>query len=804
MPPPPLVLSSAEARALLAQLTATPADVLAHHKKSKANGDANALLRDNALERARVVLSSDVSVGDCSVLLTRSQLVTIQVKHGAIVRVEACGANENEKTHSHLAFAVARSQEEEEEEEDDDDDDGGGGVTLSPTLAHNLGLEVERLQAMGADAYVTVRPCSDEVQEASGVALRVYKLPQDARVRTLDRAASATKSTASSTDDAAEALRLHFTKADRLIAVGDVVVVDSNVEDRQTGRLFVVASVEGTSTPGTTTTFHVRHNNSTEIRLLAGAETHAHGVPAHAIHTMPVLLPELARRTARALCVHGGACVRVRRRLADVHHAASPILVHAGSTGEDHRALADAVREAARVVSLASFELDLREVVASKGGGKASQGGGRALLGAAVDAVEQLQVYAPCALILVGFEVVAARDEVDGAPAMADWWRGVVEANACGGVSIVATSRRAPIDLPWELRRGFVAEFGVDVAPNLEDRKVLLRRCFVHGSATDAAIENAALASAGLGRGALVAACADACSTAARSRKHADDDAIAKLEPALKASRAAARGALGAAGVPCVRWDAVGGLEEAKLALRQAISLPILEPERYRCARLTGVLLHGPPGTGKTLLAKAVATECQTNFISVKGPELLNMYVGESERSVRKVFERARACAPCVIFFDEVDALAPARGGGGDGSGGVLDRVVAALAAELDGAAAGGLSSGSFVVAMAATNRPDLVDPALLRAGRFERRVYVGAPQGAARAEVLRAQMRGMHLADDVDAVELAELAPARVSGADLYGVAADAWMRAAKRASAAGETQVVVHRDDFLGAMAL
>ena len=151
-----------------------------------------------------------------------------------------------------------------------------------------------------------------------------------------------------------------------------------------------------------------------------------------------------------------------------------------------------------------------------------------------------------------------------------------------------------------------------------------------------------------------------------------------------------------------------------------------------------------------------------------------------------------------------MDALAPARGGGGDGSGGVLDRVVAALAAELDGAAAGGLSSGSFVVAMAATNRPDLVDPALLRAGRFERRVYVGAPQGAARAEVLRAQMRGMHLADDVDAVELAELAPARVSGADLYGVAADAWMRAAKRASAAGETQVVVHRDDFLGAMAL
>jgi peroxin-6 len=134
----------------------------------------------------------------------------------------------------------------------------------------------------------------------------------------------------------------------------------------------------------------------------------------------------------------------------------------------------------------------------------------------------------------------------------------------------------------------------------------------------------------------------------------------------------------------------------------------------------SGVLLYGPPGTGKTLLAKAVATECSLNFLSVKGPELINMYVGESEKNVRDLFQKARAAKPCVIFFDELDSLAPNRGRGAD-SGGVMDRIVSQLLAELDG-----LQKSAELFVIGATNRPDLIDPALLRPGRFDRLVYLG------------------------------------------------------------------------------
>ena len=213
-------------------------------------------------------------------------------------------------------------------------------------------------------------------------------------------------------------------------------------------------------------------------------------------------------------------------------------------------------------------------------------------------------------------------------------------------------------------------------------------------------------------------------------------------------------------------------------------------------------MLYGPPGTGKTLLAKAVATECAIRFLSVKGPELVNMYVGESERNVREVFERARHAAPCVVFFDELDALAPARGAGAD-SGGVMDRVVSQLLAELDGAHAGVPTvAGSnpdrgkkLLFVVGATNRPDLVDPALLRPGRFDRLLYVGVdatPEG--RLRVLRALTKkfvvGEEGSDDGTLVSLARRVPARFTGADMYALCADAWMRAAKRTVAEMERE--------------
>uniref|UniRef100_A0A0G4HFJ4 Peroxisomal ATPase PEX6 n=2 Tax=Chromera velia TaxID=505693 RepID=A0A0G4HFJ4_9ALVE len=172
--------------------------------------------------------------------------------------------------------------------------------------------------------------------------------------------------------------------------------------------------------------------------------------------------------------------------------------------------------------------------------------------------------------------------------------------------------------------------------------------------------------------------------------------------------------------IPSVKWEDLGGVEDAKKELMDAITLPAAMAGIVgtQLKLRSGLLLYGPPGTGKTLLAKAVATECGVNFISVKGPELLNMYIGESERNVREVFARARSVERCVVFFDELDALAPARGRGSD-SGGVMDRVVSQLLTELDG-----LPPSIFVIG--ATNRPDLLDSALLRPGRLDRLVYVG------------------------------------------------------------------------------
>ena len=171
---------------------------------------------------------------------------------------------------------------------------------------------------------------------------------------------------------------------------------------------------------------------------------------------------------------------------------------------------------------------------------------------------------------------------------------------------------------------------------------------------------------------------------------------------------------IGAPKIPAVEWDDIGGLQHVKDAMIETLELPIKHPELFASGlkKRSGILLYGPPGTGKTLVAKAVATTLSLNFLSVKGPELLNMYIGESEANVRKVFQRARDARPCVVFFDELDSLAPKRGDHGD-SGGVMDRIVSQLLAELDG------MSQSDVFVIGATNRPDLLDPALLRPGRY-------------------------------------------------------------------------------------
>lgn len=199
----------------------------------------------------------------------------------------------------------------------------------------------------------------------------------------------------------------------------------------------------------------------------------------------------------------------------------------------------------------------------------------------------------------------------------------------------------------------------------------------------------------------------------------------ADFEVAVEAARKNFSDSIGAPKIPNVTWDDVGGLSNVKDAVTETIQLPLERPELFATGmkKRSGILFYGPPGTGKTLLAKAIATEYSLNFFSVKGPELLNMYIGESEANVRRVFQRARDARPCVVFFDELDSVAPKRGNQGD-SGGVMDRIVSQLLAELDGMSGGEDAGGVFVIG--ATNRPDLLDQALLRPGRFDKMLYLG------------------------------------------------------------------------------
>jgi peroxin-6 len=239
---------------------------------------------------------------------------------------------------------------------------------------------------------------------------------------------------------------------------------------------------------------------------------------------------------------------------------------------------------------------------------------------------------------------------------------------------------------------------------------------------------------------------------------------------------------IGAPVIPSVKWEDVGGLSAVKDEIMDVIELPLKHPEIFTAGvkRRAGILLYGPPGTGKTLLAKAVATECGLAFFSVKGPELLDMYVGESERNVREIFAQARTAAPCVLFFDELDSLAPQRGRGAD-SGGVMDRVVAQLLSELDGV--GASKDGRTVFVIGATNRPDLLDPSLLRPGRFDRLLYLGTGGDRdTQLKVLQATTRKFSFEADVVLSEIVQQIPATFTGADMSAVASTALQTALKR----------------------
>jgi ribosome biogenesis ATPase len=242
----------------------------------------------------------------------------------------------------------------------------------------------------------------------------------------------------------------------------------------------------------------------------------------------------------------------------------------------------------------------------------------------------------------------------------------------------------------------------------------------------------------------------------------------------------------GFATVPDVEWSQVGALQSVRDELRMAIVEPVLNPELFAKVGISspaGVLLWGPPGCGKTLLAKAVANESHANFISVKGPELLNKFVGESERAVRQVFSRARASAPCVIFFDEIDALVPRRD---ESKSEASSRVVNTLLTELDG-----LEARKSVFIIAATNRPDILDPAMLRPGRLDKLLYVELPNPIERVEILKAVTRSTPLDPSVNLHTIGtHPGSTRFSGADLASLVREASTFALREALASANQQ--------------
>merc|ERR1711868_319222 len=259
--------------------------------------------------------------------------------------------------------------------------------------------------------------------------------------------------------------------------------------------------------------------------------------------------------------------------------------------------------------------------------------------------------------------------------------------------------------------------------------------------------------------------------------------------------------------VPTVTWDDVGGLENVKRELQELVQYPVEHPEKFLKFGMMpsrGVLFYGPPGCGKTLLAKAIANECQANFISIKGPELLTMWFGESEANVRDVFDKARSAAPCVLFFDELDSIAKSRGGSAGDGGGASDRVINQVLTEMDG-----MGSKKNVFIIGATNRPDIIDGAILRPGRLDQLIYIPLPDEGSRKSILKSNLRKSPVGKEVDLPFLAKMTKG-FSGADLTEIcqracklaireSIDADIRREKEKQKAGATTMDVDDEEDL-----
>lgn len=368
------------------------------------------------------------------------------------------------------------------------------------------------------------------------------------------------------------------------------------------------------------------------------------------------------------------------------------------------------------------------------------------------------------------------------------------------GAIFIASSNDAD-KLPEEVRSKFRFEIEVPVPAENERLKIFSHLLFKKDAficRSDVSLTSLALQSAGLTPRDLISIVSNAKSMALERLEELSEELNKPLssitlnnpvqitpgdfEKSINDARNKFSDSIGAPRIPNVTWDDIGGLDVVKDEILDTIDMPLKHPELFSngVKKRSGILFYGPPGTGKTLLAKAIATNFSLNFFSVKGPELLNMYIGESEANVRKVFQRARDAKPCVVFFDELDSVAPKRGNQGD-SGGVMDRIVSQLLAELDGMSGGDSGDGVFVVG--ATNRPDLLDEALLRPGRFDKMLYLGISDTHDKQQkILEALTRKFKLDPSVDLEKVANSCPFNFTGADFYALCSDSMLNAMTR----------------------
>jgi len=400
-------------------------------------------------------------------------------------------------------------------------------------------------------------------------------------------------------------------------------------------------------------------------------------------------------------------------------------------------------------------------------------------------AADQARRTTPCVLLIEDVDAIVPST---GGPLLGLMLDAVRQLVATSGIAVVCTSSQPEGIAPALREPGMLERELVVPLPNRSQREQMLRS-MTHAMplASDVNLADVAARTPGFVAADLAALCRETALRAAHRQQGAPGDAVtvcaADVDEAIQVIRPTAIRGDDIVEPSGLTLDDVGDMAEVKQVLTEAVLWPLNYPDTFRRLGIEptrGVLLHGPPGCGKTYIVRALAGSGNANVIAVKGAELLSKWVGESERGVRDLFRRAGDAAPALVFLDEVDALAPVRGGGGDT--GVSDRVVAALLTELDG-----VEELRDVVVVAATNRLDIVDPALLRPGRLERHVYVPPPDAAARAEILRAAAKSTPLAADVDLAALAASCDG-YSAADCAALVREAALTAMRESLSAAE----------------